>query len=150
MRGVRKICGRKQFTILAAAGVTFMVGLMNLQAEVPTGSPLGATNYYKFLSQKLNFSTTNEIFETKLDDVAAYFGYNGFTGRDLQNTPPGLLMSPNLLLELARLPAGARLFDQPDNIASNLITSPIEVGDVLSTRFFAPKIMNISLPEETW
>jgi hypothetical protein len=147
-RGCEK-CGRKLSIIRVLAAVSFIASSMNLWADVPQGSPLEATNYYKFLSQKLNFSTTNQIFGTKLDDVAAYFGYGGFTGRDFQDTPPSLLMSPNLLLELARSPAGPNLFDQPESIVSNLVASPFEIGDILATRFFAPKIMNISLPEET-
>lgn len=126
-----------------------MASSSGLWADVPQGSPLAATNYYRFLSQKLNFSTTNQIFGTKLDDVAAYFGYAGLTGRDLQNNPPGILMSANLLLELAKSPTGSQLFEHSNEIISNIGVNPFDTGDVLVTRFFAPKIMNISLPAET-
>jgi hypothetical protein len=119
----------------------------NLHADIPQGSQQSATNYYRILSQKLNYSTPDQIFQTKLDDVATYFGYDGLTGRDLQNTPSDLLMSPNLMLELAKSPAGSCLFDQPDKIVATLETNSFEYGDILVTRFFAPKIINISLPE---
>jgi hypothetical protein len=142
-------CDRKRVAVFAL--ITIILGILptKLLADVPQGSPLGATNYYKFLSQKLNFSTPDLIFQTKLDDVTAYFGYAGLTGRDLQNNPPGILMSANLLLELAKSPVGAQLFEKSDGIVSNIGANPFDTGDVLVTRFFAPKIMNISLPEET-
>jgi hypothetical protein len=132
----------------------FLVGALinnttNLHADVPQGSPQSAIKYYRALSLKLNFSTPDQIFQTKLDDVATYFGYDGLTGRDLQNKPSDLLMSPNLLLDLAKSPAGQCLFDQPDRIVSALETNSFNYGDILVTRFFAPKIINISLPEIT-
>ena len=108
--------------------MTLLANAISLYADIPQGSRQSATNYYKALSQKLNFSTPDQIFATKLDDVAMYFGYSGLTGQDLQNKPSDVLMNPNLLL-------GTNSFDN---------------GDILATRFFAPKIINISsLPETT-
>jgi len=146
-----KRCCRVENRAIGFAWLFLFVALItstsNVYADVPQGSPQSATNYYEALSQKLNFSTPDQIFQTKLDDVATYFGYDGFTGQDLQNKPSDLLMLPNLLLELAKSPAGSLLFDQPDRIVSMLVTNSFDYGDILVTRFFAPKIININLPE---
>jgi hypothetical protein len=111
------------------------------RADVPTGNPQSATNYFRDLATALSFSTPDQIFETKLDDVATYLGYAGITGADLQNLDPQVLMNPQALLTSANLQNGAA-------VLSNLGAVPFRADDILATRFFAPKIMDIKAPEE--
>src|SRR5215469_13650707 len=145
---VRRVFQRIQLNARLSLIITVLViCTMDSRADVPQGSPQNATNYYKALSQKLNFSTSDQIFQTRLDDVATYFGYDGFAYRDLQDDSPTLLMSPGLLLNAAKSTNASSLFENPERIVSLLESNPFTVGDILATRFFAPKIMNISLPE---
>jgi hypothetical protein len=111
-------------------------------ANVSHGSREGATNYYRSVSKTLNFSTPANIFETTLDDVAAYLGYAGVTGADLQHLDPSVLMNPNELL-------GANALSQKDKVVAALGTTTIRPDDILACRFFAPKVMNINDPPDT-
>lgn len=111
-------------------------------ADVPTGNPQSATNYFRSLATTLSFSTPDRIFETTLDDVATYLGYAGITGADLQNLDPQVLMNPQALLTAGNL-------QNASAVLSNLGAVPFRTDDVLATRFFAPKIMDIKAPEET-
>lgn len=137
----------RAIAILILFAIAFLMSPIRLLAEVPHGDPETTTNYYTALSEKLNFSTPDHIFETRLDDVAKYFGYDGLTGRDLQNNQPEVLMSSDQLVGAAKSADGPRLFDQPERIVAAFGTNPFADGDVLVTRFFAPKIININLPE---
>ena len=111
-------------------------------ANISHGSPEGATNYYTSLSKNLKFSTPGKIFETTLDDVAAYLGYTGITGADLQNLQSSVLMNPEQLLAISTL-------QNRDAVLASLGAIPIRPDDILVSRFFAPKIMNIKEPEAT-
>jgi hypothetical protein len=115
-------------------------------AGVPTGDAQSATNYYRLLAKQIEFSTPDLIFETKLDDVAAYMGYAGFAGRDFQDLSPDTLM--NSLPQLA-VAETAHSFQHPNSILTSQGAAPINDDDILVTRFFAPKIMKINDPEAT-
>jgi hypothetical protein len=118
----------------------------SLLADVPTGSEDKAKKYYTGLAKTLEFSTPEKIFQTKLDDVATYLGYDGLTGEDLQNISPKVLMSPDQLLSPG---AGFNVLRRADIFAASQGAVPIRSGDIVATRFFAPKIMNIKDPEST-
>lgn len=111
-------------------------------ADVPTGNAQSATNYFRGLTTALSFSTPDQIFQTTLDDVAAYLGYAGITGADLQNLDPQVLMNSQALLTSGSLQDAA-------SVISNIGAVPFRADDVLATRFFAPKIMDIKSPEPT-
>ena len=92
--------------------------LNRLHADVPTGSLSSAKKYYKSLSEKLNYSTPDKISQTTLTDLAAYLGYRNLTLTNLEYEDPEVLMG-----------LGA------------------DRADVLASRFFAPKIMNVKFKE---
>lgn len=115
-------------------------------AGVPTGDAESATNYYKTLAGDIEFSTPELIFETSLDDVAAYLGYAGLTGRDLQDVSPDSLM--NLKQTLSGHADSLKL-ERPNAILTARGSTPFRDDDILVTRFFAPKIMKIGEPEAT-
>jgi hypothetical protein len=130
---------------LTLATLTVSLTLLSLRiarADLPTGNAEGATNYFRGLATALSFSTPEQIFETKLDDVASYLGYAGITGADLQNLDPQVLMNPQALLAAGNLQNAA-------SVISKLGSVPFRADDVLATRFFAPKIMDIKVPEAT-
>ncbi|MGB7768607.1 MAG: hypothetical protein WBN22_07105, partial [Verrucomicrobiia bacterium] len=145
-------CGKTSINLVLATALFLLAGSLmppSLLADVPQGNPLSATNYYVALSKTLSFSTPEEIFRTKLDDVASYLGYGGFTGADLQNIPSDLLMRPEQLLSSTNPPdTSPNSFQHPETILASLGPIPIQPNDILVTRFFAPKIMNINEPEQ--
>ena len=87
------------------------------RAEVPSGSLAEAQEYFEKLSTTLKYSTPKKIGETTLTDLAAYFGYDTLTAEKLE-------------------------FDLPDTLMATG-----KPGDVLVSRFFAPKIMNVKFKE---
>jgi hypothetical protein len=70
--------------------------------------------------------------------VLAYFGYEGLSGLDLERLSPGILMDPPRLI-------GA-VPNQAFRAAVKLL--PLESGEILSSRFFAPKITDVSLTSD--
>jgi hypothetical protein len=149
---------RPAFLSVAAAIIALVLGFAifhtgDSRADVPRGSEDGARSYYKSLATTLGFSTPDGIFQTTLDDVASYLGYGGIQGIDLQNLPPEVLMDPNRLL--APCPPDEAANNCPntlrnlDALRRTLGAASIQPDDILAIRFFAPKIMNIKLPEDT-
>jgi hypothetical protein len=118
-------------------------------ADVPSGDERSATTYYRLLAKTLEFSTPEQIFQTTLDDLASYLGYNGFTGADFQNIPSAILMNPEQLLAHTAADNNVGILQRLDVVLASLGAIPIRPDDILVTRFFAPKIMNIREPEST-
>lgn len=143
---------RNGLGIVGAA--TLLVGVLapaSTLADVPHGSEASARRYYRALSSAIRFATPDGIVATTLDDVASYLGYAGITGVDLQNIDPVVLMNPEKLLascngDRATCPNALR---GREAVLASLGVAPIRPEDILATRFFAPKIMNIREPEAT-
>jgi hypothetical protein len=142
-------CTKTGLALTACALYLFFIP-STLLADVPTGNAASATSYYRSLTVTLGFSTPDDVFKTKLDDVASYLGYKGITGADLQNLAPTLLMSPNQLLSQATVAdSSAGALQHPDVVSASVGAILFRADDILATRFFAPKIMNIRDPEST-
>lgn len=102
---------------------------------ITPGSPAGARVYYARISKELGFDATPGV--TTLDKLLDFIGYP-ISGAKLQALDPAILMNParvgspieGLGLQIRGL-SGAALRD----------------GDILATRFFAPKIVNINTAE---
>ncbi len=142
--------------ITRSVAVIFLVFCMPLTpgiatADVARGSLQDAQKYYRSLSTKIGFSTPDGIFLTTLDDVASYFGYSGITGADLQNISPVVLMDPGRLVAPCANPFGncPDTLKNRDAFLASLGGATINPDDILATRFFAPKIVNINTPEQT-
>src|SRR5437870_13584060 len=82
-------------------------GLVPCHGDLPAGDEDSAKDYYRRLSKTLEFPTPDLIFQTKLDDVATYFGYDGLSGQDMQNIPSTMLMGLQRTLADASVPAVA-------------------------------------------
>ena len=137
---------------LAATTTTpfpFLLGLA--YADVATGSPEKAKSYYISLAKALDFSSPEEIVATTLEDVTAYLGYSGVTGKDLQDVLPERLSSFTSVIEACppeRAPCSG-LLEHPNAVLAAAGSVPFRPDDILATRFFAPKIMNVNEPEAT-
>jgi len=90
---------------------------------VPHGSPQKAVAYYTNLAAVLGFRDAVTVTNSTLDDVPAYLGYAGLLGKDLERLPPDALINQ-----------------------TNQLTKP---GEILVSRFFAPKIINVNDPQAT-
>lgn len=120
-------------------------------ADVARGDADGAKIYYRRLATAIGFSTPDAIFDTTLDDVTSYLGYGGITGADLQNLSPEILMTPAKLLAPCAVGESdcVNTLRNRDAVLASLDVIPIRPDDILVSRFFAPKIVNIKEPEAT-
>jgi hypothetical protein len=107
---------------------------------VPHGSKAEAIAYYTNLAAILQFRDPASITNSTLDDVPAYFGFTGITGTDLQAIDSDVLMDPATL---------ATAVTNPGLFHTNFDNHPLQSGEILSSRFFAPKIINVNDPPDT-
>jgi hypothetical protein len=119
----------------ARLGHDYTIGARGPQLRkvaVDPGGPGEAAPYYAQLENDLGatLGTFNQVLR--------YFGYEGLRGDDLERLDPAILMDPAALVaavpreELRKAVAAARL----------------EAGDILSARFFAPRITDVAAKPE--
>jgi hypothetical protein len=101
-----------------AAACVLLTAVLLVRADVPSGSLEEAKKYYKKISKDLKYATPEKIGDTTLSDLATYLGYKTLTAQKLE-------------------------FDPPEKLKDNGAA-----GDVLVSRFFAPKIMNVKFSED--
>jgi hypothetical protein len=111
-------------------GITRVLGATP-EPTITPGSEQGARAYYAQISELLHFNAVPGT--TRLDDLLVFLGYPT-TGDKLRTLDPGVLMNP----AQAAAPTGLSL---STNGLSGVI---LREGDILATRFFAPKIVDIS------
>jgi hypothetical protein len=115
----------------------FFPGQAVADPAITMGSTNSALDYYRkeeklFLGIKL----TNGV--TPLDDIVSFLGYP-LSGQKLESLEPRILMSPQPDQSAGGLGLGA----------SDASGARFRDGDILATRFFAPKIVNISATTPT-
>jgi len=128
--------------------VTAIALALSTLAAVPQGSEQKAREYYRELAATLGFRDSTTIFASTLDDVLAYTGYEGLTAEDLQRLPSNILMDPVALEQpcAAQPCPGA---SDTNRFRATIAIRPLRAGDILVSRFFAPKITNVNLPPQT-
>jgi mono/diheme cytochrome c family protein len=99
------------------------------EPTITPGSAQGARAYYAQVSDLLHFTAVPGT--TRLDDLLAFLGYPT-TADKLRTLDPGVLMNP------AQAAAGLSIS------VNGLSGATLREGDILATRFFAPKIVNIN------
>jgi len=101
------------------------------------GSTTAAQNYYDQLADPNgdDLSIPDSSHPFTLDDLLAYCGYAGLRAFDLQRLASGTLMSFTSLQQQASNPA---------EFTQAFANTPISNGDLIATRFFAPKITDVS------
>jgi hypothetical protein len=116
---------------------------------VPQGSEENARAYYAELSGTLKFKNSQTILESTLDDVPRYLGYSGLSANDLQRINPSVLMEPTQLGGNCSSKGDcATGVDDEAAFATNFAVLPLRPGDILASRFLAPKIANMADPPE--
>jgi len=124
-------------------------------SAVPQGSPVKAQAYYKKVADVLEFRTSASIFDSTLDDVLTYTGYAGLSARDLQRLASNVLMDSEALGKpcpaSSAVQAGAPCGTAPADLEGfkrAFSIRPLRSDDILASRFFAPKIIDVSQPPE--
>jgi len=101
------------------------------EPTITPGSEQGASAYYAQITDLLHFTAIPGT--TRLDDLLVFLGYPT-TGDKLRTLDPGVLMNP----VQAAAPTDLSLS------INGLSGATLREDDILATRFFAPKIVNIS------
>ena len=131
---LRRILGRLRN---AGAAVLVLAGFICARQAVADpaitpGSADGALQYYQKVEKFFEgLKLTNGL--TPLDDVATFLGYQ-LSGAKLESLDPAVLMSPQAGEANGGLGLGP-------NDASG---ARFRDGDILASRFFAPKIMDVT------
>jgi hypothetical protein len=120
------------------------------QGAVPSGSPAKARAYYADLAKRLQFATPETIFDSTLDDVPRYLGYAGLSGRDLEQLPSFVLMDQVRLGQPCEAAGSCETaVADPTEFRRTFSVLPLRPGDILASRFLAPKIANVSEGPDT-
>src|SRR5207253_4262484 len=120
-------------------GVAVTITIALSAANVPQGSQEKARAYYRGLAVKLGFRDPDSIFTSTLDDVTAYMGYQGLGARDLQRLGSAVLMNPEQLTSPCTPPTPCPGVENPTLLQQTVAVRPLRSGDILVSRFFAPK-----------
>jgi hypothetical protein len=107
---------------------------------VEQGDQQTAENYYKRIGERLGFS----FLGSDLSQLLAHFGYIGLSAEDLEYLPSDLLM-PN---DDTGYEALAKSVVDEAQFRKFLSLSSFQNGNVLSSRFFAPKIVKYAQPTQ--
>ncbi len=120
-------------TATPAEGLTAAQG-ENVALRVKPGSEAEARAYYVQLQQKLVNFPRNPLTESSIADMLVYCGFPALLATDLQSLSPAVLMD----------------FEKLRNAVSNkpefnsaYATRPLQPDEILVSRFFAPKIVNV-------
>lgn len=140
---------------LAASALLVAAGWVVAGSAVPQGSEAKAQKYYEATAEALKFPGDKKILESILSDVPRYLGYGGLSARDLERLSPAVLMDHTALGS----PCGASpaspaqpcetAVEAPAEFTRATSVVPLRAGDILSSRFLAPKIANVSQPAAT-
>jgi len=124
-------------TVPPAEGVTAAQG-ENVALRVNPGSETAARAYYVQLQQKLVNFPRNPLTESSIADMLVYYGFPALLATDLQ------ALSPAVLMDFEKLRNGVS--NKPE-FNSAYATRPLQSGEILVSRFFAPKIINVRDPQ---
>ena len=149
MKNKIKVGAKVRIVLAIIAGITVAITTALYAANVPRGSEGQARVYYRGLATTVGFRDPKTIFTSTLDDVTAYMGYQGLGARDLQRLSSAVLMDPEQLTSPCTPPAPCAGVQNPILFQQALGAQPLRSGDILASRFFAPKIININDPPAT-
>lgn len=106
--------------------------------RINPGSEAEAKAYYAQLDQKLTNFPKKPITESAIGDMLVYCGFPALLATDLQKLSSGVLM------DFAQLRNAVS--NKPDFDAA-YSAKPLQAGEILVSRFFAPKIINVRDPQ---
>lgn len=101
--------------------------------KVEPGDPTEATEYYKQIRPNLVGFPKPTLAESSIDDMLIYYGFPALPPASLESLPPAVIM------DFAQL---RKAISTPEFDAAYR-DHPLQAGEILVTRFFAPKIINV-------
>ena len=102
--------------------------------RVVPGSQAEADAYYADLQTKLVGFQPTPFTNSSIGDMLVYYGFPALLAPDLQKLQPAVLMDFTKLRDAVS--------NKPD-FAAAYATKPLQAGEILVSRFFAPKIINV-------
>jgi hypothetical protein len=102
--------------------------------RVKPGSQAGAEAYYAQLQQKLVGFQPSPFTNSTIGDMLVYYGFPALLATDLERLEPAKLM------DFAKLRDAVT--NKPD-FAAAYDKKPLQPGEIVASRFFAPKIINV-------
>ena len=109
-----------------------------VQLKVSPGSEATARAYYDQLQQKLVNFPKSPLIDSSIGDMLVYYGFPALLATDLQSLDPAVIMDFEKLRNAVS--------NKPD-FNSAYATRPLQAGEILVSRFFAPKIINVRDPQ---
>jgi hypothetical protein len=105
--------------------------------KVTPGNPTEATEYYKQIRQNLVGFPKPTIAESRIDDMLVYYGFPALPPTKLESLNPAVIMDFEQLRKAISTPEFDAAYKD----------HPLQAGEILVTRFFAPKIINVRDPQ---
>lgn len=103
---------------------------------ISPGRASDAIAYYERISVDLQLPIRLGVETTQISALLVHLGYGGLHAKDLEQLPSDVLMDPSRLQGAVR---------NPEQFADYFGSKPLRKGEILSTRFFAPKIVDMTL-----
>jgi hypothetical protein len=123
--------------VTPAEGLTAERG-QDVALRVKPGDEAGAKAYYLQLQQKLVNFPRNPLTESSIGDMLVYYGFPALLAKDLEALDPADIMDFNKLRKVVN--------NKPE-FESAYAARPLQPGEILVSRFFAPKIIAVSDPQ---
>ncbi len=106
--------------------------------DFDSGTRTRAIAYYRDLVEPQTGLRGLHAETATLNGLISYLGYAGLSDKDLEQLPSSILMDPGALKNSV---------SDPTKFNETMAANPLTDGELLSVRYFAPKIINVSDPE---
>jgi hypothetical protein len=104
--------------------------------KVAPGNKNEATKYYEAIRPNLMGFPKPTLAESSIDDMLAYYGFPALPPAKLESLAPAMIMDFEQLRKAISTPEFEAAYKD----------HPLQAGEILVTRFFAPKIINVNDP----
>lgn len=126
------------FQLVDEKGVALRAGATNVAAlRISPGDQAEADAYYVAMRGALT-SFPKTIPASNIEDMLEYLGYPVLKATDVEKLKPGILMNFALL---------SRFVSNKPEFAEAYRGNPIKPNEIVASRFFAPKIINVRDPQ---
>jgi hypothetical protein len=120
-------------TVIPKGGLAARANAGPLKARVDPGDGNSATEYYKQIRQNLVGFPKPTLAESSIDDMLGYYGFPALPPAKLESLAPATVMDFEQLRKAISTPEFDAAYKD----------HPLKAGEILVTRFFAPKIINV-------
>jgi hypothetical protein len=121
-----------------------LVATLAVIGTVPQGDAAAATSYYRQIAADLDFHDPSTMLDSTLDDALAYLGYAGLSALDAEVLSSAALMDPTVLGRSCQAPICPGAVSNPALFQQTFGPAPLQTGEILASRFFAPKLINVN------